>query len=278
MKHLLLFLFIFMFLACEGDIGETPSSELVVEGWIEEGGHPTVLLSFTIPIKEEYTSFDSIGQYVIRWGKVSVSDGNQTVVLSGKYDAGYYPPFVYTSTSMIGVSGRSYTLEADFNGYHATAVTTIPKSVALDSVYSSPLGDNDTLRTVHAVFRTNVNEQRYFKLFTRSATDGQQYFSSSMGILDAATLGSTADVPVYRGMKITNHEDYDSHFVVGDTVIVKLCTLDEQSYNYWKDWSNSEEFSANPLFGVTYNPRSNILGGVGYWCGYGQSQRVIIIK
>lgn len=53
----------------------------------------------------------------------------------------------------------------------------------------------------------------------------QQYLSSSLGILDAATLASPADVPVYRGMKVTNQEDYDSHYVVGDTVIVKLLRL-----------------------------------------------------
>lgn len=278
MKNLPLILFFAIIFSCDGDIGSPESPQMVVEGWIEEGGHPTVILSTTIPIKEEYTSFDSVGKYLIRWGRVSVSDGENTVVLSGKYDEGYFPPFVYTSTAMRGVAGRTYTITADYRDFHATGVTSVPKSVPLDNVYSVPVGDNDTLRTVHAVFHVNPAMQRYFKLFTRSDMSEQQYFSSSMGILDAMTLSNPADVPVYRGMRVTNHENYESHFKVGDTVIVKLCTLDEQSYNYWKDWGNSEEFSANPLFGFFTNPRSNIHGGVGYWCGYGRSQKIIIVK
>lgn len=270
-------LLLVLLVACDGDITPPESQQIVVEGWIEEGGHPVVILSFTIPIKEDYTSTDSIDQYLIRWGRVSVSDGENSVVLSGKYDKGYFPPYIYTSTSMIGQAGKTYTIRADYRGFHASAQTTIPKSVPIDRLYSVPVGNSDTLRTVHCVFRHEEGE-RYFKLFTRSDMNDQQYLSSSLGILDASTLNNPADVPVFRGMKVTNQEDYDSHYVVGDTVIVKLCTLDEQSYHYWKDWGDSEEFSANPLFNVMNNPRSNIQGGVGYWCGYGRSQQVIVVK
>lgn len=277
MKNVILLFLVAFLWSCNGDIEPPASQQIVVEGWIEEGGHPVVILSFTIPLDEEYTSLDSIDQYLIRWGRVSVSDGENTVVLSGKYDKGYFPPYIYTSTSITGQAGKTYTLRADYKNYHATAQTTIPKSVPIDRVYSVPVGNSDTLRTVHAVFRPEGGEQ-YFKLFTRSEMNDQQYLSSSLGILDATTLSNPADVPVYRGMKVTNQEHYDSHYVVGDTVIVKLCTLDRQSYDYWKDWGDAEEFSANPLFNVMRNPRSNIQGGVGYWCGYGKSQKVIIVK
>lgn len=277
MKKICFLLSVLLLVACDGDVTPPESQQIVVEGWIEEGGHPVVILSFTIPISEDYTSTDSIDQYLIRWGRVSVSDGENSVLLSGKYDKGYFPPYIYTSTSMIGQAGKTYTVRADYRDFHATAQTTIPKSVPIDRLYSIPVGNSDTLRTVHCVFRHEDDEQ-YFKLFTRSEMSSQQYLSSSLGILDASTLSNPADVPVYRGMKVTNQEEYDSHYVVGDTVIVKLCTLDKQSYNFWKDWGDAEEFSSNPLFNVMNNPRSNIQGGVGYWCGYGCSQKVIIVK
>lgn len=225
MKNVILLFLVAFLWSCDGDIEPPESRQIVVEGWIEEGGHPVVILSFTIPLDEEYTSLDSIDQYLIRWGRVSVSDGKNTVVLSGKYDKGYFPPYVYSSTSMIGQAGKTYTVMADYKNYHATAQTTIPKSVPIDRLYSVPVGNSDTLRTVHAVFSPPIAEPRYFKLFTRSDMNDQQYLSSSLGILDAATLASPADVPVYRGMKVTNQEDYDSHYVVGDTVIVKLLRL-----------------------------------------------------
>lgn len=275
-KYVALILLSLLF-SCEGGILYPEPQQMVVEGWIEDGGHPVVILTSTIPVSQEFTSIDSVEQYVIRWGRVSVSDGEKTVVLSGKYDKGYFPPYIYTSTSIIGQAGKTYTVRADYRDYHATAVTTVPESVPIDRVYSVPVGNNDTLRTVHAVFRTSAS-QRYYKLFTRSGTDAQQYLSSSLGILDAATLGNPADVPVYRGMSVANQEEYDSHFRVGDTVVVKLCTLDEQSYRYWKEWGDAERFSGNPMFNAASNPRSNINGGIGYWCGYGRSQKVIIVK
>lgn len=278
MKKICFLLLVAFFAACDGDITPPASQQIVVEGWIEDGGHPVVMLTFTIPISEQYTPVDSIDQYLIRWGRVSVSDGDNTVVLSGKYDKGYFPPYVYTSTAIMGQAGKTYTVRVDYRDFHASAETTIPESVPIDRVYSTPVGNSDTLRTVHAVFRHAGGKQQYFKLFTRNEMDEQQYLSSSLGILDASTLGNPADVPVYRGMKVTNQEHYDSHYAVGDTVIVKLCTLDEQSYRYWKDWGDAEEFSANPLFNVMNNPRSNIRGGVGYWCGYGSSRKVIIVR
>jgi hypothetical protein len=278
MKKICFLLLIILLSACDGDIMQPESQQIVVEGWIEDGGHPVVILSFTIPISEEYAPVDSIEQYLIRWGRVSVSDGEKTVILSGKYDKGYFPPYIYTSTSIMGQAGKTYTVRVDYRDFHATAQTTIPESVPIDRLYTVPVGSSDTLRTVHAVFKPTAGSHQYFKLFTRSEMSDQQYLSSWLGILDASTLANPADVPVYRGMKVTNQEDYDPHYVVGDTVIVKLCTLDKQSYHYWKDWGDAEEFSANPLFNVMYNPRSNIQGGVGYWCGYGKSQKVIIVK
>lgn len=74
------------------DSPDVPSG-LVVEGWIEDGGFPIVLLTRSMPVNEEYLDPDTLNDYLVKWAKVSVTDGNDTVVLTGKYDKGYFPPF-----------------------------------------------------------------------------------------------------------------------------------------------------------------------------------------
>ena len=56
--------------------------QLVVEGWIDSDGHPIVFVTTTVPfstIKKNSTDFSS---HILNWAKVTVSDGEKTVVLS----------------------------------------------------------------------------------------------------------------------------------------------------------------------------------------------------
>ena len=112
--------------ACESNYLGTAESQLVVEGWIENEGYPVVILSRSVPISEDYTPMDELDQYLLRWAKVTVSDGQNSVVLTRKYDSGYFPPYIYTTGRLKGRAGKSYTLTVEYRDYYATATTTIP--------------------------------------------------------------------------------------------------------------------------------------------------------
>lgn len=273
--NILLLSFTAIFCACAGDILPPQEPQMVVEGWIEDGGHPVVMLTSTVPVSEQETSIDSLGQYLIRWAHVAVSDGEKTVVLSGKYTKGYFPPYIYTSAALLGEAGKTYTLTIDYGKWHATASTTIPHPVPLERLYTTPRSEADTSYFIRAVFSHDASRQRYFKLFTRNMSQSKQFYSAFMGLFDCTLLDNPADVLVNSGLSIDKIGNYKPGFDKGSVVLIKLCTMDEASYRFWYDWAESENFQSNPFMPATSNPVSNVRGALGYWCGYGSSVGLI---
>ena len=138
---------------CEKDVLPPHKSILVVEGWIEDEGFPVVILTESLPVSQDYTSLDNISDYLVKWAKVTVSDGEQTEILIGKYEKGYFPPYVYTTSRIKGKAGRSYTLTVEYGDYYATAATTIPEPPTIDHISIKKCADADTLwrrqQTIH---------------------------------------------------------------------------------------------------------------------------------
>ena len=54
-----------------------------------------------------------------------------------------------------------------------------------------------------------------------------------------------------------------------DKVWVKLATLDDASYDFWRSFEDLVALSRVPLMPVAENLKSNVTGALGYWCGYG---------
>ena len=110
----ILLLFAFVFVACDDEFGiKSQSSDLVVEGWIQNNQFPVVILTRTLPVTSEFQEMDNLEDYIVNWAKVSITDGTDTVVLTGKYDEDYFPPYIYTTGRMRGETGKSYKLMVD---------------------------------------------------------------------------------------------------------------------------------------------------------------------
>ena len=63
-------------LACEREGYLSPSkSSVVVEGWIEAGGFPVVMVTRTFPVLEEEVELGNLRDYILRWATVKVSCG-----------------------------------------------------------------------------------------------------------------------------------------------------------------------------------------------------------
>ena len=71
-------------------------SKLVMEGWIEDGRFPVVLLSTSVPVSTEPQDMESLQDHIVRWGKVTVSDGEREVVLTGGPDDRFIPPYMFS--------------------------------------------------------------------------------------------------------------------------------------------------------------------------------------
>lgn|SRR5574344_57400 len=280
MKQCLLFLWAItalLFIGCKEEL-TTTSSGLVVEGWIDDGGFPVVYVTSTIPTSFEYQYIDSISNYVIKWAKVTVSDGDTTVVLTGKVDSNYFPNYIYTTGWLRGKSGKSYTLTVDYKDFHASAVTTIPQRVPVDSFAVDRCSISDTLYQIKAFFTDPPAEQNYYKFFTKRLNRDKNYYSSLFGTFSDAALDTMPSIPVLRSNGLLSTEKYSPYFTLKDDVIVKFVQLDLVSYHFWHDFESSVSLSRNFLMPDVSNLRGNVSGALGYWCGYGASYYSINIR
>ena len=98
-KSILIFFALLLAFSCSRK--EDPvKTYLVLEGWIDSGGHPMILLSETLPAGDRYIRRDEVIGNIAKWARVSVSDGENEVLLTGTLDTRYFPPYVYTSNKI----------------------------------------------------------------------------------------------------------------------------------------------------------------------------------
>jgi len=268
LRRLLPILFIISLIACSQAELTTHEPELVVEGYIDDGGYPVVMLTTSLPVNTDGFSFDSLSTHLLRWAKVTVSDGEQETILTGMVDRRYFPPFIYTTTRMEGQAGKTYRLTVDYDKFHATAVTTIPQPPAVDSFKVEEIMA-DSLYRITACFTDNPAERNYYKLFMRRGRYGRQWLSCYLGVVSDEVLNGYTEIPVNRGDLVTDTLDYSPYFYPSDSVTIKFAQIDEAAYRFWNDYENYDSFGRNPLFPLSKSLHSNIQGGLGCWYGCG---------
>lgn len=265
--------------ACEKDEHyEKPAPPvLIVEGWIEDGGFPIVMLTQPIPVDNYYRYTSDLRDNVIKWAKVTVSDGTDTVVLTGKYDDRYFPPYVYTTSWIKGEAGKTYTLTAEYRDFHATATTTIPFPPEHCTFTVEPCADSVALYQIKAHFIDNPDTKNYYQIFSRVGTKTRQYQASYFGSIDDDVLNKAAEIVVYRGQKIENNNS-TRYFRISDTVSVKVAQVDKASFEFWNSYTQMLSLSKIMFLATSSDIETNICGGYGYWCGYGAITDYIVIR
>lgn len=256
------------------DLDDT-SDKLVVEGYIDTGGFPIVLVTHSIVVTDEKQSMDSLEQYVEKWARVAVNDGERTVVLTGMVNKNYYPPYIYTTGNMRGVAGKQYKLTVDLGNLHTEAVTTIPPPVQIDSTYIVQVAD--TLYSIHAVVSNIPDEDNYYMTFAYRSSDRPSFLPSAMGVQRSVSGNAVTDMPVNYGKRnITNNRPI--YYSLGDSVMIKVARLSKLGYDFWRGYEDMTALSRNPLLPVLNNLPTNMEGGLGYWLGYGTDYKRVIVK
>lgn len=277
MKRTTLSLLIPLLFSCTEDAVTPADPSLVVEGYIEDGGYPVVMVTKSMPITSKKQNLNDLSEYLVRWAKVSVISGEDTVILTGRYDKGYFPPYIYTTGRMRGQAGRTYELLVEYDGMAAHATTTITAPPRVEGFKVEKCLDSDTLYQIKALMSATEGKALNYQFFSRVGNSVKQYSASFLGGYNDSVTTGTYEVPIYRGHKFTT-EDYTPYFSVNDTVAVKCCQLDEAGYRFWKAYMASEFLSGGAMLSVSNNLPSNIVGGTGYWFGYGSTTSYFIIK
>jgi len=281
--------------ACEKEVDiDLPPSEqkVVVEGSIETGGPPIVLLTSSLSFfgRVDAAAFENA---FIRGARVRVSDGTQEITLR-EYSidtAGTGRGFViYTIDTadppqffFLGQVEKQYTLTVEYDGKTYTASTKIPASVPLDSVwyqsYASPPDDDADARQVFYRYKdpdTLGNCVRYF-----TSRNGGGFYSPYAAYTDEVINGGDISNDFEVGIdRFTTPDSVSTgrYFRKGDTVVVKWCAIDKPVYDFWNSFNNAIFSVGNP-FAAPSRLATNIRGGaLGVWAGYGVQVSSIVLR
>jgi len=263
-----------LFASCTKDNTERHSS-MILEAWIDAEGYPTVLIHKSYILDSASDTVQALEELVegqlIPFGKVVVSDGENEVVLTGRLDTMYLPPYTYTTIDMEGEVGKTYTVTATYKDLCATATTTIPPVAHLDSLCVS--AGQAGIRNVHAYMHADSPEAYYVMFLRKRGT--KQYQLCPFGVFSGrdATNGQL-DIPVYDPLtKTTDYEGLSYYFHEGDSAVyqLKVAQVDEAAYDFWKAY-NEQILSRGIFFVSMYkNLPNNVSGGFGNFAGFGSS-------
>lgn len=264
-----------MAVSCEPKLNKPSDQVIVVDGFIEDGGEPVVIVTGSASITSDPIAYTSLRDYIFNWAKVTVTGPEGEIVLTGQESDKYFPPYIYTTHRMKGKAGQTYSLKVEYGGQCVEATTSIPEPASLSGLRAEKQ-DHDSY-VIRATINDNPDTKDYFHFFVKVEGKDSTYRPSFMGIVnDEILLAEGSEVDINQGMQLTAN-GFEPHFKAGDRVFVKLANMDEVSYLYWNDYENLFAFSNNPIFPSYRQIKSNISGGLGLWAGYGSRKYFIVI-
>lgn len=294
--------------SCEKDIIiDTPNveSQLSVEGWINNGETPIVLLSSTFPAYGKFDLLEIIDSLYLSGAEVSVESNGLTYPLqevklselpqnqqSQVVELFQFPAIaalifgdlpVYTDTTgmLVGQTGNQYNLSIEYESTILSATTTIPIPPAqIDSVTYRIEEDNDTLATVFLNLTVPNITDGFIRYATKRNDEPFLFPDVTGSVFDSGVFaGERLKLPVERGYARLDSVDRDISefglFVIGDSVTVRWQNIDRATYDFWFTIEN--DGGATPFSNPT-TIKTNINGGLGIWAGYNNSFYSIYIQ
>lgn len=257
-------------------------SKMVVEGWIDAGKHPIVMLhtsySLNQPTDDTTQLIDVLAEHMILFGKVTIFDGEDSVILTGRVDTNYMPPYIYTTTKIIGEVGKTYSLRASYTTPYTTLIaksqTEIPSIATFDSIRVTEHGTQ--LNVVG--YANNLETGAPYILMART-TNQRQYKICPTGAFRATApnMAITINNPLdFTGEGMILQTLFPKTDTVG--VSIKFAKVGEAEFQMWDSYI-AQNMTQGMFFMETHgNILSNIEGGNGYWCGMGASEYTISLK
>lgn len=313
LRQLSLLLALATLVSCERAIDldlPTGQAQLVVQGHIEPGLPPIVILTNTQPV---FAPFDSttISGSLIHGATVTVTTRDSVFALREVAADSLPTAFVrffaeqagirlapnghlpfrltfYTylpapgQPPLLGHPGRTYTLRAQApDGRALSANTSLPWPRSLDSLWFKPLAGGtpaDSLLVLWYRFRdpdTLGNATRYF-----TKVNAEPFYPPQLQSVftDEFVNGRTVDFSLERG-RPRSAPSVDAAraglFRRGDTVTVRWCAIDQPHFRFWLSVDNALNSNGSPL-AAPAALNSNVRGGLGIWGGYGTTYKTAV--
>ncbi|MBI9067229.1 MAG: DUF4249 domain-containing protein [Salinivirgaceae bacterium] len=255
---------------------ENYESKIVIDGWIENGKFPKVLLTRSAAYFSEIDSA-SIRDYVLTTARVEVSDGENTEVLTLRPNNAYFPPYVYVATKLKGEAGKTYQLKVNYYDLEATATTTIPEPVTLDSSWFELKENSDSFGFIWLKFTDDIATKNYYRTLTKVQSKDDKYIANFFpNFNDKFFNGQDIEIALYKGNKSSTDKQDELNYMLGDTISLMFTVIDEQSYEFWNTFHKEITNAGNPFAATNARVKSNVKNGLGIWCGYGSNYYRII--
>lgn len=282
------------FLSCERDITVEFSAydpKIVVEGTIFQDEYPIVILTrsssyfdtlntsemdtvqiFGMPVIVPAYLYDMI----ITDALVTVNNGEITDTLSLSFDPYVFPFVQYRGSKFKGELGKTYVLTVEADSQFITSVTTITTPIPIDSIWFEPINKElDSLGLIHAIFLDPKEELNYYRLFSKTEGRDSFFVHPWYSIFDDRQFSQidTIEFRLFHGSNGLDSIDdtYRSLFRVGEKVRIRFCTMDYDHYRFWESYQQVAGGGGNP-FAAPTEIKTNILGGLGVWGGYGVTE------
>ncbi|MCC9167044.1 DUF4249 family protein [Pontibacter harenae] len=307
-NYILWLLLIMALFGCEDDVTlDLPAGEeqLVVEGHIEQGAPPIVVVTRTVPVFSNATIQDRAARFV-HGAEVVVRSGGSVYTLQEVPAAAFTPElkrllseqfavppiqlatgssfvfYAYTTDELQGEVGKNYLLQIKYEDQLLTSTTTIPQLNPLLSLFTQPhpnpqedslvslfyrYADPDTLGNSIRYFTKRNSEPFYPGLLSSVFTDE---------LINGAPLLS---FPLARGVPQGQELDEETagYFGKGDTVTIRWAAIDLPHYRFWSTLEAERSSNGSPI-GSPKITGSNIKGGLGIWGGYGVTYHSMIVE
>lgn len=274
--------FTFCLASCRKEINVTLpeyTQKLVVEASIETNQPAQVLLSFTAPYFGN-EDLSNPSQFFVKGAFVTVSDGNQIDTLK-ELVIGGFP--IYLGTKIFGQVGKDYQLTMKVNDQIYTGSTSIYQPKALDSLFFK--WEKDTLGFCWAHLSDPAGLGNCYRWFAKRITKDQFFvapFASAFDdkFVDGKSFDFAFERPAQPNSQQANDDDKSKgYYRVGDTVVVKFCTIGYNEYSFWRSYYANKSSNGNP-FSAPANLQSNIVGGdaIGSFVGYSPSFDTLVVK
>ncbi|MFA9389171.1 MAG: hypothetical protein ACERKD_05165 [Prolixibacteraceae bacterium] len=254
------------------------TEKIIVEGSIANGEFPRVYLSLNVPLWLEVDSATILDK-VIRTAKVTVSDGEHTEILTSRWDREHFPPYVYRGTELKGETGKTYSLTVEHSGYTIRAQTTIPAAPVVRGFNILTVENSDSLRILSTIVDIDSASGNGYRFYSKKQQDGF-FVETPIVYNDQLSLYGEQEFMISPKPKAQFPSfDEGSYFMTGDSVFVKVCTIDSTTTNFFNSFS-IDNFPGKDFFlGEHETLNSNItLPGFGIWYGYGVKNYLVVIE
>ena len=284
------------YISCEKEVNidlNTGEPKLVVDGQIESGGPPVVILTKSIGYFSKI-DLSTLENAFVHGAVVKVSDGNTTITLK-EYSLdtgvnGFNKFFLYsidtadfTALNFKGVTEQYYKLSIEYEGKTYEATTKIPRVRPIDSMwFRKPAGEPkvETAVLMYIKFTDPDTPGNYIRYFTRRNNDLYLPGFNSVYEDDIVNATTVDSLNLSAGYNRAKEPNFDSlgYFFRGDTVSLRWCAIDRGVFDFFRTYEYATGTVGNP-FASPVNVISNIRGGaLGVWAGYGASYADIIIS